>query len=122
MKRSVFASPYVLWMIVFTIMPLVFVVYYAITDTVGSFSDQSIRFRQDVVQSFYGCEAFFEFIGLFCHFGIRHYFICVPKFIDALDLGENLFDLSVTVCSENTFDKSHSEFSVISDGFPPMIF
>jgi len=38
MKRSFFASPYVLWMIIFTIMPLVFVAYYAITDDAGAFS------------------------------------------------------------------------------------
>ena len=38
MKRSFFASPYVLWMVVFTIMPLVFVVYYAVTDTAGALS------------------------------------------------------------------------------------
>ena len=38
MKRSFFASPYVLWMIIFTIMPLVFVVYYAFTDAGGAIS------------------------------------------------------------------------------------
>ena len=38
MKRSFFASPYVLWMVIFTIMPLVFVVYYAFTDANGAFS------------------------------------------------------------------------------------
>ena len=38
MKRSVFASPYVLWMIVFTVMPMVFVAYYAVTDASGAFS------------------------------------------------------------------------------------
>ncbi|MBQ4089378.1 MAG: ABC transporter permease [Clostridia bacterium] len=38
MKRSYFASPYVIWMIVFTIMPLLFVVYYAFTNSGGAFS------------------------------------------------------------------------------------
>ncbi len=38
MKRSWFAGPYALWMILFTIAPLLFVVYYAFTNTQGAFS------------------------------------------------------------------------------------
>ena len=38
MKRSYFASPYVLWMVIFTIMPMVFVAYYAFTDNTGAVS------------------------------------------------------------------------------------
>ena len=32
MKRSFFAWPYVVWMIVFTVLPLLFVAYYGFTD------------------------------------------------------------------------------------------
>ena len=38
MKRSWFAGPYVVWMILFTIAPLLFVAYYALTDTSGVFT------------------------------------------------------------------------------------
>ena len=38
MKRSFFAGPYVIWMVVFTLMPLLFVVYYAFTDSSGALS------------------------------------------------------------------------------------
>jgi spermidine/putrescine transport system permease protein len=38
MKRSIFAAPYAVWMAIFTIMPVVFIVYYAFTSTSGAFS------------------------------------------------------------------------------------
>ena len=38
MKRSFFAAPYGLWMLIFTILPIVFVGYYACTDKAGAFS------------------------------------------------------------------------------------
>jgi spermidine/putrescine transport system permease protein len=38
MKRSIFAAPYALWMAMFTIMPIVFIVYYAFTLRSGAFS------------------------------------------------------------------------------------
>ncbi len=38
MKRSFFASPYIVWMAVFTIMPLLYVVYYAFTNAEGAVS------------------------------------------------------------------------------------
>lgn len=38
MKRSFFAGPYVIWMAIFTLMPLLFVVYYAFTDSAGALS------------------------------------------------------------------------------------
>ena len=41
MKRSFFASPYALWMILFTIFPLIFVAYYAFVNG-GSFNFNSI--------------------------------------------------------------------------------
>ena len=38
MKRSFFAWPYVGWMIVFTVLPLLFVAYYGFTDATGALS------------------------------------------------------------------------------------
>ena len=38
MKRSWFAMPYVAWMILFTVAPLLFVVYFAFTDAQGGFT------------------------------------------------------------------------------------
>jgi len=37
-KRSWFAYPYSLWMVIFTIAPMIFVVYFALTDTSGALS------------------------------------------------------------------------------------
>ena len=34
-KRSLFASPYILWMILFTLLPCVLIAYYALTDGSG---------------------------------------------------------------------------------------
>ena len=38
MKRKWYAAPYGLWMLMFTIVPLLFVVYYAFTDVSGAFT------------------------------------------------------------------------------------
>ena len=38
MKRQWYATPYALWMLIFTIVPLLFVVYYALTDSSGAFT------------------------------------------------------------------------------------
>ena len=38
MKRSWFAYPYSLWMVIFTIAPMIFVVFYAVTDSSGALS------------------------------------------------------------------------------------
>lgn len=43
MKRSLFASPYALWMILFTIVPLVIIFYYALTDSSGNFTWDNLR-------------------------------------------------------------------------------
>ena len=44
-KRSFFASPYTLWMILFTIAPCVLIAYYALTDASGAFTlDNFINF------------------------------------------------------------------------------
>lgn len=43
MKKSRWlAAPYVLWMLLFTVVPLIIIVYYAFTDATGSFSLESI--------------------------------------------------------------------------------
>ena len=42
MKRSWFASPYAVWMVMFTLAPLLFVAYYAFTDTTGAFTIANI--------------------------------------------------------------------------------
>ena len=42
-KRSLFASPYTLWMIVFTVLPCILVAYYAFTDANGAFTLDNFR-------------------------------------------------------------------------------
>ncbi len=37
-KRSFFASPYTLWMILFTVVPVLLITYYALTDASGTFT------------------------------------------------------------------------------------
>ncbi len=37
-KRSFFASPYTLWMVVFTVVPCVLILYYSFTDSAGAFT------------------------------------------------------------------------------------
>ena len=38
MKRKLLASPYLLWMVVFIIVPLIMVAYFAFTDSDGRFT------------------------------------------------------------------------------------
>ena len=42
-KRSLFASPYTLWMIIFTVIPVVLIAYYAFTDASGAFTLDNFR-------------------------------------------------------------------------------
>ncbi len=42
-RRPIFASPYILWIIVFTVLPCLLVAYYAFTDTTGSFSFENFQ-------------------------------------------------------------------------------
>ena len=42
MKRSWFAGPYAVWMLLFTIAPLIFVVFFAVTDKTGVFSYENL--------------------------------------------------------------------------------
>ena len=41
MKRHWYATPYALWMLIFTVVPLLFVVYFAFTDKSGAFTAQN---------------------------------------------------------------------------------
>ena len=43
LKRPIFASPYVLWIIIFTVIPCLLVGYYAFTDPSGSFTLDNFR-------------------------------------------------------------------------------
>jgi len=43
MKRSLFASPYALWMALFTILPCILIGYYALTDANGKFTLDNFR-------------------------------------------------------------------------------
>lgn len=43
MKRSLFASPYTLWMIVFTVLPCILIGYYAFTDKTGQFTFDNFK-------------------------------------------------------------------------------
>ena len=42
-KRSLFASPYILWMILFTLLPCVLIAYYALTDGSGQLTLDNFR-------------------------------------------------------------------------------
>ena len=42
-KRSLFAAPYSLWMILFTIVPVILIAYYAFTDASGAFTLDNFR-------------------------------------------------------------------------------
>jgi len=42
-KRSLFASPYALWMILFTVLPVILIGYYAFTDANGTFTLDNFR-------------------------------------------------------------------------------
>ena len=42
-KRSLFASPYTLWMIIFTVLPVILIGYYAFTDANGAFTLNNFR-------------------------------------------------------------------------------
>lgn len=42
-KRSLFASPYILWMILFTVVPVILIAYYAFTDANGVFTLNNFR-------------------------------------------------------------------------------
>ena len=42
-KRSLFATPYTLWMILFTILPVLLIAYYSFTDTAGNWTLDNFR-------------------------------------------------------------------------------
>lgn len=41
-KRSIFAGPYALWMIIFTVVPILIIGYYALTDKNGNFTTDNL--------------------------------------------------------------------------------
>lgn len=43
MHRSLFASPYLIWMIIFTVLPLLLIFYYSFTDASGNFTLDSFK-------------------------------------------------------------------------------
>ena len=45
MKRRWYATPYALWMLIFTIVPLLFVVYFAFTTRDGAFTTENFGSR-----------------------------------------------------------------------------
>jgi len=42
-QRSLFASPYALWMVLFTVLPVILIAYYALTDANGAFTLDNFR-------------------------------------------------------------------------------
>ena len=57
MKRQLLSGPYLLWMAIFTIIPLVIVLYYAFTDSItGAFTLKNIASRVPICPS--SCGAF----------------------------------------------------------------
>ena len=42
-KRSLFASPYTLWMLIFTVLPCILIAYYSFTDSAGNFTLDNFR-------------------------------------------------------------------------------
>ena len=42
MKRSWYAAPYAVWMALFTVVPLLFVCYYAFTTRTGEFTTENL--------------------------------------------------------------------------------
>jgi len=59
-KRSLFAAPYTLWMILFTIVPVILIAYYALTDASGAFTLDNFRHFWD---SNYAKNQLYESLG-----------------------------------------------------------
>ncbi|NMD37295.1 MAG: ABC transporter permease [Christensenellaceae bacterium] len=47
MHRSLFASGYLIWMIIFTVLPIILVAYYALTDSTGAFTINNFKSFMD---------------------------------------------------------------------------
>ncbi len=47
MRKGIFAAPYALWMVLFTVFPMLFVVYYAFTTSGGSFTLENLKSVSD---------------------------------------------------------------------------
>ena len=70
MKRSYFAAPYVVWMLLFTIIPLLIVGYYAFTDTAGgetTFSLENVKSTFDpMYMRIMGRSIYLAFVATVC--------------------------------------------------------
>jgi len=63
MKRSYYAAPYGLWMVMFTVLPMVFVVYFAFTGPDGAFSMQGmVRFASPIILNILGRSMYLAFL------------------------------------------------------------
>ena len=60
MKRSLFASPYTLWMILFTVVPVILITYYALTDATGAFTLDNFK---NFLDSNYTVNKLYEEMG-----------------------------------------------------------
>ena len=63
MKRSWYAAPYGLWMLIFTLLPLVFVVYFALTNPEGRFTAENLAdFIQPNYLNILGLSVYLAFL------------------------------------------------------------
>lgn len=60
LHRSLFASPYLIWMIIFTVLPLLLIAYYSFTDTNGAFTLENF---QNFLDSNYSKNKIFSSMG-----------------------------------------------------------
>ena len=52
LKNKIIAAPYLLWMVVFIVAPLIFVFYYAFTDYTGAFTFANITGLSQFAETF----------------------------------------------------------------------
>lgn len=60
MHRSLFASPYLIWMIIFTVLPLLLIAYYSLTDASGNFTIENFK---SFLDSNYSKNKLYESMG-----------------------------------------------------------
>lgn len=60
MHRSLFSSPYLIWMIIFTVLPVILIAYYAFTDAQGAFSIENF---QNFLDSNYNKNKIYSSLG-----------------------------------------------------------
>ena len=101
MKRSSYAAPYGIWMVMFTIVPLLFVVYFAFTSKTGAFTfDNFEKFMKPMY-----LEALFLSLKLAFFCTVICFLIGYPaaKFLASKDFSKNkpFFHLAGTRVSRN---------------------